>query len=315
MMGCINLGLSGIPFRTYTDNVSRYLETDAPLSRLSQYMTMTVAGERTQIMVTGNTLADNNYRQYARLRYQLMPYIYTYVREATKTGVPLVRAMVLENQYDPKAYNAYGQYLLGDHLLIAPLWSDTTFYRDIYLPEGEWIDFFDETAYEGKQTINYHAPIDKIPILVKSGAIIPMAPGNQSYVDELISPLTVHIYPGKNGSFELYEDDGKSYDYEKGIFSITKYAFEENNGQLIIRKSIPDGNYMPPEKGHLFCIHMRDKPLDVIKSGISLPETTSWEAFDNSEEAWLYESTGKKQLWVKVNSKASEDIHISALYQ
>ena len=96
MMGCINLGLSGIPFRTYTDNVSREFNPKDPLNRLSQYLSLTVAGERTQIAVTGIPMADENYRFYGRLRYRLMPYIYTFAREATKTGVPLVRAMVLE---------------------------------------------------------------------------------------------------------------------------------------------------------------------------------------------------------------------------
>ncbi len=314
MMGCINLGLSGIPFRTFTDNVSRYLETEAPLSRLSQYMALTVAGERTQIMVTGNVMADQNYRKYARLRYQLMPYIYTYAREATRSGVPMVRAMVLENQYDPEAYTAYGQYLLGEHLLIAPLWSDTTFYRDIYLPEGEWIDFYSDNTYAGKQTISYHAPIDIAPILVKKGAIIPMAPQGQSYVDELISPLTVHIYPDKTGTFELYEDDGVSYDYENDVFCMTEYAYVKEKTQMIIRKSVPKGNYTPLEKEHLFCIHKMDRIDDVVKSGSSLPITNTWEAFNNSSEAWFLDPANNNQLWIKVNDKVPDEISIVVKY-
>lgn len=315
MMGCINLGLSGIPFRTYTDNVSRYLEKDAPLSRLSQYLPLTVAGERTQIMVTGNVMADWNYRHYSRLRYQLMPYIYTYARVATKTGVPLVRSMVLENQQDQEAYKAYGQYLLGEHLLIAPLWNDTTFYRDIYLPQGKWIDFFEETVYDGRRTISYHAPIDKIPILIKAGTIMPMAPGGQSYVDELISPLTIHIYPEKSGTFDLYEDDGVSYDYEKGIFSITTYSYSYNSGEMTIQKSIPEGKYVIPEKGHIFCIHGKNKPLDVVKSGLSISEATTWESLKSKDEAWFYNPVGKNQLWIKVNNNVSEAIDISILYR
>ena len=315
MMGCINLGLSGIPFRTYTDNVSRYLETDAPLSRLSQYLALTVAGERTQIMVTGNPMADWNYRHYARLRYRLMPYIYTFAREATQTGVPLVRAMVLENQYDPESYKAYGQYLMGDDLLIAPLWSDTTFYRDIYLPQGEWIDYFDGTVYSGNQTINYHAPIDRAPILVKSGAIIPMAPDGQNYIDEDQSNLTIHIYPEENNRFELYEDDGVSYDYEKGIFSLTTYSYTENKGELAIHKSIPSGKYSVPEKDHIFCIHRKDKPEGVIESGRSLPILGSMEDFNKVEEGWIFDSDEKNRLWIKVNKKVSEAFNIAVIYQ
>ncbi len=314
MMGCINLGLSGIPFRTFTDNVSRSLTPGLPYSRLSQYLSLTVAGERTLISITGDQMADWNYRFYGKLRYSLMPYIYTYAREATQTGVPLVRAMVLENQKDPETYKAYGQYLLGEHLLIAPLWSDTTFYRDIYLPKGKWIDFFDETSYQGEQSISYNAPIDRVPILVKAGAIIPMAPGGQSHIDELTSPLTIHIYPEKSGTFDLYEDDGVSYDYEKDIFSITTFSYTDNNGEMTIQKSQPHGKYAIPEKGHIFCIHGKNKPLNVVKSELSLPEAISWESLNTKEDAWFYEPSGKNQLWIKVNSKVSDAIDISVLY-
>ena len=204
VMGCINLGLSGIPFRTYTDNVSRYLRPNSPLSRLSQYLCVTVAGERTEIVVTGNPLADWNYRFYGKLRYRLMPYIYTYAREATQTGIPLVRALVLEYQNDPRTYDAFGQYLLGRDILIAPLWSDTEFQKEIYLPEGEWVNFIDETLYQGGRTITYRAPIDRVPVLVKNGAIIPLAPEDQHYVDEKNSPYTIHVYPKGTGTFDLY---------------------------------------------------------------------------------------------------------------
>ena len=126
--------------------------------------------------------------------------------------------------------------MLGRDILIAPLWSDTTFYRDIYLPEGEWIDYFDEVKYPGKQSIRYHAPIDRVPILIKAGAIIPMAPDNQSYVDEIKNPLTIQIYPKGKGSFDLYEDDAESYDYEKGVYAITTFSYEENAGGMTIER-------------------------------------------------------------------------------
>ena len=117
IMGCINFGLSGVPFRIYTDNVTREVldskKKTWPFSRLSQYLSLTVAGERTELWWTDNETADNNYRFYARLRYRLMPYIYTYARTTTQTGLPLVRALVLEYQDDPNTYSAYGEYLLG----------------------------------------------------------------------------------------------------------------------------------------------------------------------------------------------------------
>jgi alpha-glucosidase len=310
MMGCINLGLSGIPFRTFTDNVSREMAPDLPYSRLSQYLSMTVAGERTLCTHTGNAMADWNYRFYGKLRYRLIPYIYTYAREATMNGTPLVRALILENQNDPKTYDAYCEYLLGKDILIAPLWSDTTFYRDIYLPEGEWIDFFDDTIYPGKQTINYHAPIDRVPILVKAGAIIPMAPDNQHYIDEIKSPLTIQIYPKGKSSFELYEDDGESYDYEKGIYTITTFSSWDNGKELVIKKAVPAGKYKIPEREHLYCVHQKPEVEKVIQDGRTLPVFISLCDFNSAEEGWMQESEGKKLLWVKIKSGVNDAVEL-----
>jgi alpha-glucosidase len=313
MMGCINLGLSGIPFRTFTDNVSRSILPGLPLARLSQYLSLTVAGERTLCTITGNEMADWNYRYYARLRYRLMPYIYTYAREATQTGTPLIRALVLENQKDTSTYNAYCEYLMGRDILMAPLWSDTTFYRDIYLPAGKWFDFFSDTIYNGNQVITYHAPIDKVPIFVKAGAIIPMAPDNQHYIDEIKSPVTIHIYPAGSTSCELYEDDGETYDYEKSIFSITTFTCKEAVNELIIKKDAPAGIYKIPERAHVFCIHQKSGIKEVIKEGHPLPMFTSEHDFDAASEGFMSEKTGKKLLWIKVAGRVNDPMELKII--
>ena len=314
MMGCINLGISGIPFRTFTDNVSRELTPGLPYSRLSQYLSLTVAGERTLSTQTGIEMADRNYRHYGRLRYRLMPYIYTYAREATINGSPLVRALVLENQNDPKTYDSFCEYLLGKEILIAPLWSDTTFYRDIYLPEGEWIDLSDDITYPGKQTINFHAPIDKVPIFVKAGAIIPMAPDNQHYIDEIRSPLTIQIYPKGKSSFELYEDDGESYDYEWEMFSITTFSSSDTGNKLLIKKSVPVGKYNIPEKEIVYCVHLKAVVKEVIQDEHKLPQYMSEEEFNSQKEGWMQEKAGNKLLWIKADCKVVDKIDIEVLF-
>jgi alpha-glucosidase len=314
MMGCINLGMSGIPFRTFTDNVSRELTPGLPYSRLSQYLSLTVAGERTLSTQTGIEMADWNYRHYGRLRYRLMPYIYTYAREATINGSPLVRALVLENQNDPNTYDSFCEYLLGKEILIAPLWSDTTFYRDIYLPEGEWIDLSDDITYPGKQTINFHAPIDKVPIFIKAGAIIPMAPDNQHYIDEIKSPVTIQIYPKGKSSFELYEDDGESYDYEKDIFSTITFSSEELTDGLIISKEAPVGKYVIPEREFVLCVHKKPGAKDVIYKGSALPHCKSAEEFNALKTGWMQEEDGKKLLWIKVDCKTEDKFEIKVTY-
>jgi alpha-glucosidase len=310
MMGTINLGLSGIPFRTYTDNISRSLLPGLPYGRLSQFMALSIAGERTLCSVTGNEAADHNYRYYGKLKYRLMPYLYTYAREASQKGIPVMRAMVLENQNDTNSYSAYCQYMYGKDILLAPLWSDTTFYRSIYLPEGKWIDFFDETSYDGRQEIRYHAPIDRVPIFIRAGAIIPMAPDNQHYIDEITSPLTINFYPHGSSAFDLYEDDGKSYEYEKGLWALTTYLCNEEPGSITIEKKAPSGNYNVPDTKELYCIHSIKKPVSVTETGKLVSEIHAAADLNQAEEGWIFDSE-RKMLTIKAGKRHNEAVKLN----
>jgi len=313
IMGCINFGLSGVPFRIYTDNVTREIldskKKTWPFCRLSQYLSLTVAGERTELWWTdSNQAADDNYRFYGRLRYRLMPYIYSYAHVTTQTGLPLVRAMVLEYQDDVKTYSAYGQYLLGKELLIAPLWSDTTFSREIYLPKGEWIDFWDGTMYEGGRTIVYNAPIDKAPILVKAGAIIPMAPDGQRYVDEKKGPLTVRVYPKGFSYFRLYEDDGISYDYQK-VHALTTFKCIENGKGVIISKSMPKGSYKIPERDHIFRVHRQMAVKSVTLDNRPMAKLADKKNLDSASQGWFNDSD-KGIIQVKVTGGVDKKLSV-----
>lgn len=316
IQGCINFGLSGVPFRIYTDNVTREIldskRTDWPLSRLSQYLSLTVAGERTELFWTGNETADNNYRFYADLRYQLMPYIYTYAYQTTRTGLPLVRAMVLEYPNEPATYSAYAQYLLGEHLLIAPLWSDTTFERQIYLPKGKWFDFFDDTSYQGGQTITYHAPITKAPIIVKAGAIIPMAPPGQLYLDQKTDSLTLRIYPAAISSFTLYEDDGVTYDYQKGVFAKTRFTCTQTDSEINITKTLPQGRYILPERKHTFELHTVAEPADIFADENKLEKLAPSQKLENASIGWLYDKN-KKILKINTNNITNKKSNIKII--
>jgi alpha-glucosidase (family GH31 glycosyl hydrolase) len=313
IMGCINFGLSGVPFRIYTDNVTREIldsqKTDWPLNRLSQYLSLTVAGERTELYWIGREGPDENYRRYGRLRYRLIPYIYSYVYETHKTGLPLVRAMVLEYQKDPATYEAYGQYLLGKELLIAPLWSDQTFEREIYLPDGKWIDFYEDTVYQGKQTITYDAPLDKAPILVKAGAIIPMAPDGQQYMDQKLSPMTVRIYPEGKSYFRLYEDDGISYDYEKGVYAVTLFKCTDNGSTISISKNAPRGSYKVPERDHVFRVHKKMPVKSATLDGKSLAKFDDKKMLDSAGQGWFNDEPNGI-IWIKVKGRANKALDI-----
>jgi alpha-glucosidase (family GH31 glycosyl hydrolase) len=217
--------------------------------------------------------------------------------------------MVLEYQKDPATYAAYGQYLLGKEILIAPLWSDQVFEREIYLPDGKWIDFYDDTVYQGKQTITYDAPLDKAPILIKAGAIIPMAPDGQQYLDQKLSPMTVRIYPSGRSSFQLYEDDGTSYDYEKGVYAITLFRCVQVPDGIEISKSAPKGKYKISERDHVFRVHS-DMPVKSVSTADGeLPRTKSKNIFDSSDKGWFWDRDNNI-IWAKVEGGADKAVSI-----
>jgi alpha-glucosidase (family GH31 glycosyl hydrolase) len=200
-----------------------------------------------------------------------MPYIYTYIWQTTHSGLPLMRAMVLENQNDTMSYNAYGQYLLGKELLYAPFWKDDQLEREIYLPAGEWIDFWNGNRYKGSQKIQYKTnSVNVVPIFVRKGAIIPQAPKEQLFMDQNTEYLEIHFYPYGISSFTLYEDDGISYDYEQGRFAKTLIKCIEKNGEIELIKQIPAGNYTLPTRKLALVIKNQKNPISVKHNNISL---------------------------------------------
>ena len=144
---------------------------------------------------------------YVKLRYRLIPYIYTYAHVAARSGLPLIRAMVLEFQDDPSTYHLDLQYMFGGEFLVAPIF-DTTGERSVYLPAGAWYDYWTKERLTGPKHIMCRAPLDTLPLFVKGRAIIPMGP-EMSYVGEKpCSPITLDVYPGGRSRFTIRDDDG-----------------------------------------------------------------------------------------------------------
>ena len=151
------------------------------------------------------------------LKYSLLPYIYTYARQAHDTGLPLMRAMFLEFPYDSETYSTDTQFMFGEELLVAPVVKKGARKRNVYLPEGEWIDFNDKkTVYDGEQWTSVNAPLSVIPMFVRKGSIIPRMPVMNYTREKAVYPVTFEIFPAAAGglaSFDLYEDDGESLGY------------------------------------------------------------------------------------------------------
>ena len=174
-------------------------------------------------------------RKYNELRYQLMPYTYTLAWEARNSGMPLMRAMWLHYPEDEKVKGMGSQYLWGGDLLIAPVFEKGATTRDVYLPKGEWYDWWTNKKESGEQTVTRDVDLSVMPIYVRAGAIIPVDPIRQYTGETVNEPTTLRIYQGANGQFTLYEDDGISQDYLKGKGTWTNITWNDKEKRLSIQ--------------------------------------------------------------------------------
>ncbi|XEC93023.1 TIM-barrel domain-containing protein [Paenibacillus tarimensis] len=187
--------------------------------------------------------------RFIRLRYRLLPYIYSVASWVTQSDYTMMRALPFDFRHDSRTYDIADQYLFGPDFLVNPVlepmyWSagsgpvevsDRT--RSVYLPEGcDWYDYWTGRRYEGGQTIKANATLDTMPLYVRAGAIVPMGPEVQSTEDKVDSPIELRIYPGQDGSFIYYEDAGDGYEYEKGEFATVPIYWKEESRQLIMGK-------------------------------------------------------------------------------
>ena len=186
-------------------------------------------------------------RKYLKLRYQLLPFLYTTLEAAHRTGVPLFRPLVLNYQDDPSTYNLDDEFMIGDDLLVAPVVKPDVTRRLVYLPQGIWYDYWTNKKYEGGAMIAADAPLETVPMFVRAGAIIPTGPAMNYVGEKLMDPVTFNIYPDDNGSAStiLYEDDGLSPAYKQEGFRRTNVNAEQVAGGYIVTLRTPSGRYNP----------------------------------------------------------------------
>jgi alpha-glucosidase (family GH31 glycosyl hydrolase) len=181
-------------------------------------------------------------RRYLELRYRMLPYLYSVVRECATTGMPIMRALWLHYPEDALAVASGDEFLWGRNLLVAPVVEKGATARKIYLPRGAWYDFWNGERIEGGREISREVDLETIPIYTRAGSIVPMGPVRQ-YVSETVEgPLTVTIYPGADAEFLLYEDDGKSFAYRQGEWMGIEMRWKDAGKKLEMR--LADGSRM-----------------------------------------------------------------------
>ncbi|HEX7556697.1 MAG TPA: TIM-barrel domain-containing protein, partial [Leptolinea sp.] len=207
------------------------------------------------------------------LRYRLIPYIYSLAGWVTQNHYTMMRLLAFDFRNDPLVYDIADEFMFGPAFLVNPVTSpmyyspgskpliDIKKSSEVYLPKGcQWVDFWTGEKYSGGQFLRSDAPLDRIPVFVRIGSIIPMSPGNK-YADE--NPggkMEIHIFPGGDGSFQLYEDEGDGYNYEKGKFSKINLHWRDANRQLIIGERV--GEYEGMNQTRIFSLILHNEKIE-----------------------------------------------------
>ena len=192
-------------------------------------------------------------RRYGELRYQLIPYTYTLAREARDTGMPPMRALWLHYPEDERARGVGSEYLWGRDLLVAPVFTQGAETREVYLPAGDWYDWWTRERLQGGRAVTREVDLSIMPIYARAGAVIPFDPVRQ-YMDEAVDqPTTIKVFRGADGEFTMYEDDGISLDYLQGRGTWTRFTWDDARARLSIEPGAPPGavNILPESPTYL----------------------------------------------------------------
>ncbi len=212
-----------------------------------------------------NTQVEPICRKYMELRYRMLPYLYSAVRECATTGMPIMRALWLHYPDDPVAVARDDEYLWGRDVLVAPVFEKGATSRRVYLPRGSWYDFWTGERAEGGREIERDVDLETMPLYVRAGAILPLGPVKQYTSEKVNTPLSVTIYPGVDGSFSLYEDDGRSFNYRKGEWMGIKMAW--NDSRRILSLHLAEGSRMLPPARRQIEVKLEQATRQIVFEG------------------------------------------------
>ncbi|MDW7691181.1 glycoside hydrolase family 31 protein [Flammeovirgaceae bacterium SG7u.111] len=221
----------------YIELLTRWFQfgTFSPIFRIHGYVS------ETEIWRYGQEFEDMA-RKFIDVRYQLMPYIYSEAWKIHKDGHVLMSPLAYYYPNDKNTWGIKDQLFFGESIMVGFVTDYKQRNKDIYLPEGKWFNFWTNEQTLGGKTITVAAPFDETPIFIKAGSIIPMGPKVQFATQQFDDPLQLHVYSGADGSYELYTDEGESYAYENGVYSIIPMKYVEAEKKLILEEAI--GEYL-----------------------------------------------------------------------
>jgi alpha-glucosidase (family GH31 glycosyl hydrolase) len=194
-----------------------------------------------------NAAAEPVCKKYLELRYRLMPYLYSTVRECCQTGMPVLRALWLHHPGDAEAVKRGDEFLWGRNILVAPVVEKGAVSRSLYLPRGAWLDFWTNERVEGGREITRSVDLATVALYVRAGAIVPVAPVRQFIEVKVDSPAGIDVYAGADGEFLLYEDDGWSFNYRRGEWMGIEIAWADSRRALTLRLAA-GSRMLPPAR-------------------------------------------------------------------
>lgn len=233
-------------------------------------------------------------REAIQFRYQMSPYLYSLMERAHRRGLPIMESLVSAFQHDSKTYNEGEIFMFGDALLVANIIDKGQETKEIYLPENEvFYDFYTREKYAGGQIIKKSVDISSIPLFIKGGSIIPMAVDKVSSLkNSMVKEMNIICSPDKSAQFELYEDDGKSFNYKDGEYLRTIISME--SGERTILNFEYNGHYQTSvEKMNLDIIRTDKAPVSVMIAEENIPSFLHYKKYEKAKTGWYYNQSLK----------------------
>ncbi len=304
----LQMGMSGIAFHNSDiGGFTNGFTTDELYTRWMQFGTfcpITRAhgmGQPTEPYSYSSTTEDIC-RHFLQVRYRLLPYIYTAARETYVSGMPIVRPLFFLDPNDPALIDESSSFLFGSSILVSPVVQSGQTTKSVYLPKGDWIDYWSDQLVHGGHTVSAKAPLDRMPLFVKVGSIIPMQP-LMNYSDERpVDTLTLAIYPSNSRTdYELYEDDGTTTHYQSGEFATTAVTEQSIvNGltpQVMVLISASSGSFTGKLESRTYRIELHQAfsaPMTVSQNGIPLIERFSGDSLLLGFDGYTYDSLANR---------------------
>jgi alpha-D-xyloside xylohydrolase len=242
----LNLSVSGIPY--WTTDIGGFVSAnpDDPAYR-ELYVRWFQFGAFSPIFRAHGTRTTNQNEiwsygpetqkiltEYDHLRYRLMPYIYSTAWRVTNDGYTFMRPLVMDFRNDTRAQNISNQFLFGPAIMVNPVTEPAATSRHVYLPQSKWYDFWTGSSVDGGHSIQAAAPLERLPLFIRAGSILPLGPDLEYAAEKPADPLELRVYRGASGSFTLYEDENDNYNYENGAHATIPFSWDEVNHLLTI---------------------------------------------------------------------------------